>query len=422
MGESTFESGDKYNRLVLSTLINIAHSLPPNEQDRKELFTSMAWAHLHAFVPSITSLIGTLEKTEASTGCERRTFHYQCKCQICTSSLLLPSTQDYKVDIFILTVKEVELAATLAAFGVGIETESRPPCLTNSHYSLPLWIASIEDVRIGIGLCSTDGLSESAVTISNYARFVSFDFACLVGMAGGSTKTNLGDVVVATLLHDYDRRIEEGEIPFSQTDGVEVVNRIPERRFVPVTTVTRHLRHNSFPRTLLARKANSLLPKLRKVQWLSDKFKIVTSSEDDYQPALEKWDVHIKPILCGGALVEKEAAFNAIQRYYDNEAVAVDMESYGFAYWCHKNMPENSWIVLRGISDHCNREATGFLNDSNKTEDANSEEKEVKINKTVCHEPERRKDWQFYSTFRAAYVLRYLIENDQFGPKFSSHD
>lgn len=270
------------------------------------------------------------------------------------------------VDIFILAVKDVEKTAVLEAFIV-----NKDKVFVDSTTHRQLWTVNYKGYNIGIGWVGEDGLVESAIAMAQYATFVSFERACLIGMAAGRVgKVALGSIVVASIVHDYDRRcVNRG------SDGIQKDR--PERRSAQVDE-----RFLSKVRGIISQCQGCIPEWLKNVtnemREISKVYSIPDDSEMESQEDMRS--VLVKPSISGGALLEDYDVVESLIESYDREAVIADMESYGFAKWCSKNI--SYWLVIRGVSDFCDRAPSGSVKKG------------------------RSKEWQYPATYYAARFLK----------------
>lgn len=295
----------------------------------------------------------------------------------------LDGSKEYSVDLFVLAIKNVERLAVLDAFGLG-NAEDGFPVADAEVSGREIWFTRSGEHTIGIGWVNGDGMVECAVAMAQYSTFVEFSNACLVGMAGGGPKVELGHVVVASLVHDCDRRrvIPPHAKGRKKKQSTATPLNEAERRFVKSADDWAHRVEGLNSKTTMPtwwRQAGGEMS-----DWTMPAIGMPAMGGAGHVP--EDWvgKVWVRPILSGGALVEAELELNRLLRQYDSEAVALDMESYGFAKWCESNK-QRCWLVIRGISDHCGPEPSQSVDD-----DANV----------------RPKAWQYAATYFAARLLR----------------
>ena len=139
------------------------------------------------------------------------------------------------------------------------------------------------------------------------------------GIAGGIKDVSIGDVVVATKVY------------FCESGRGEETFRPRPELFQPTYA------------SLERAKAEA-----KKKDWLIRLHRMVSSVRGE-PPRYCK--VHIKPIASGAQVVASSDAemISRIKEHY-NDAIAVEMEGYGFLQSCHQH-PEMNNLVIRGISD-----------------------------------------------------------------------
>lgn len=255
-------------------------------------------------------------------------------------------------------------------------------------------------------------------------------------MAGGNKeRVNLGNVVIAEIVHDADRRrvvsaetIEgrlqlpgrSSRVRLQSGDVVEwddvlknIDGSVPvDREIVRVRTTGQRLGStvstfndseecSEFVQSVTS-EMPSIIPGGRKRGETMD----LSEHESKDSVAVKgdelRFRVYYGPILASGALVESEQELVRLCRLYNEKALAVDMESYGFLVWCESAGLDNS-LVVRGIADFC----TNYKEDPphSSPTDSSASKKEMA----------RRKDWQYPATFRAARLLRDKLLTDVFG-------
>lgn len=323
------------------------------------------------------------------------------------------SGKEFCVDLFVLAVKDVERQAVLDAFRPRAAGEGYAgPDGTDLVTGRDVWLARAGGRSVGIGWVNGDGLVEAAVAMAQYSQFVSFHSACLVGMAGGSRKYDLGSVIIANVVHDYDRRKVTPGKPrkrpkrsrhaeeHGRVSAVGAIGKTPPALVNPPRSAAER-RSVRVPSELIAR-AEDLNSRQGMEEWWS----LVAEEMPDWTipPVKRPWQhisvnpqqmrgsshgIIVKPLLSGGALVEVELEFQRLLSQYDEEAAGLDMESYGFARWCEVNRVKQ-WLVLRGISDHCGPSPEGRSEFAGDQFAGN----------------ERPKGWQYPATYRAARLLR----------------
>lgn len=292
----------------------------------------------------------------------------------------LDSNVKYEVDLFVLAIKRVELNAILDVFfsrGPGERYVDREAIENGKE----LWVAKVGSKTVGIGWAVDDGQPEAAIAMSIYSRFVSFDCACIIGTAGGKRGSVWqGDVVVATDIVDYDRRRVvpgpagvTGELSTPPVDRAEW--RLVETDHDWRAQVSRL--QDGEGDSDWRQRVRSLIPDCTLGPLLMEPI------ADGVRGLPDSWRgrIIVKPILSGGALVEAEEELERLLTHYHPEAVALDMESYGFAKWCKVHRLRR-WLVVRCISDYCGPDSRG---------------------------ESRPKSWQYPATYVGGRVLRDFL-------------
>lgn len=379
-------------RKRLAALLTVLEN--QRDDETRQMFLELVLSHLSSMNPALGRV--ALSLVEAAKG---RDFD----CEVTAPKVgpppyrggLLDGAKEHSVDLFILAIKNVERLAVLDAFKLG-NAEGGFPLAHAEVLGREIWFGRHLGRTIGIGWVNGDGMVECAVAMAQYAAFVDFSNACLVGMAGGGPKVGLGQVVVASLVHDCDRRRvvpPRGRGGRKKNKEVYTPLSEAERRFVKASSGWKNRVEGLASQAAMAtwwREAGKEMS-----DWTSPA--IGMPAWDGRGSVPEEWvgKVWVKPILSGGALVEAEEELTRLLRQYDSEAVALDMESYGFAKWCESNQL-SQWLVVRGVSDHCGPELS---------------------HSTEVEAPPRPKAWQYPATYFAARLLRDHLLTAVFFPQ-----
>jgi nucleoside phosphorylase len=175
----------------------------------------------------------------------------------------------------------------------------------NFIYNGQQWDVSIAETRAG----STHATLEVERAINYFKPGI----VLFVGVAGGVKDVKLGDVVVASKVYDY----ESGKASATFQPRPEVGN----------------------PTYLMVQRAQAEAKKHDWLRWLAKPI-------PDPSPR-----VFVAPIAAGGKVVAstRSAIWRLLQTNY-SDALAVEMEGYGFLQAVHANQQVNA-LVIRGISD-----------------------------------------------------------------------
>lgn len=213
------------------------------------------------------------------------------------------------VTVLILTPLPVEFAA-VAHF---LELEKNPEVYDGAAYEFAVFNGKFHQYRIVLrepGMKNVD----MALATERAIRYYNPQIVLLSGIAGGIKDVSIGDVVVASKVYGY----ESGK---HDVDGFKA------------RPVAEYLSDDLL--------ANAQLRK-RRDDW---KKRVSDTSE--------KAKVFIGPIAAGEKVVAdiNNATWQQIKLHY-NDAIALEMEAYGFATALHghKNV---QGLVIRGISDMC---------------------------------------------------------------------
>jgi nucleoside phosphorylase len=263
-------------------------------------------------------------------------------------------TRPPRVDVLILTIKEVEWNATLRAFGVPVgEAPSRVGTFDEMMF------VTRGDLTFGIAYIGFAGNVESAIRVAELIRHVEFRAAVLIGMAAGvEHEVKLGDVVLSesVIAFEYVTLTSDGPV-YSP-----VVHTVPMRR------------------VRFARTVSQVDPdwgaRLRAEIRRADGF--VEIPPDEPERLDESWTCSIRTgaILAGTKLIE-DGSLPRLKKELGDRVKAAEMEGAGFASMCSEAGID--WLVVRGIADYGN--------------------------------PKRSKGWQFAASYAAAAFVRDGLAN-----------
>ncbi|MEQ9235175.1 phosphorylase family protein [Coleofasciculus sp. E2-BRE-01] len=209
----------------------------------------------------------------------------------------------------VLTALDVEFQA-VRTYLTGLQ-DDRPP--QGTAYERGKFVANGQEWEVGIVEVGAGNVS-AAVETERAIKHFKPDILFFVGIAGGIKDVEIGDVVVATGVYNYESgKVESGE-QFSNRPESEKSN----------------------PK--LVQEALSIK---RKGEWLQR-----LSNIPDPQPS-----VYVKPIASGEKVhaTRESKDFKLLRERY-NDAIAVEMEGFGFLK-AASDHPEIKAIVIRGISD-----------------------------------------------------------------------
>lgn len=239
-------------------------------------------------------------------------------------------------DVLIVTLMESELFPSMIALGINPEQE---PKISNG---IRFWEQTLETsgsrppLDIVLAVLGVKGNSDCAAACSTVFRNYQAGLCVLVGVAAGlQGKVNLGDVISADLVIDYERArvtpdgLKRRPVPFPLENDIGRTLEI----FNP-------LRHNWGP--LFRERFNEL-----KISSPGVKMEDVS---DEWVP---KFDTAV--ILSGEKKIE-DASLGEYRELYHDRVRAAEMEGAGFARICKENA--TPWLVFRGISDFGNPEIT----------------------------------------------------------------
>ncbi|MCU1509493.1 MAG: kinesin light chain-like protein [Glaciihabitans sp.] len=278
----------------------------------------------------------------------------------------LRTQQRAAVDLLIVAPKIVEEDAVLAAFGVTRGKLVRTKRLKQIGY------LGVVDGRTVL-VCSPkhDGNTGMALYVSEWLHEWAPSVAALIGMAGGrANEVKPGDLVLGEVIFDY----QHGRL-IATPDGNSKI----ENRFL------------SFP---VAGDLIRDIPGLDRDDWAASmKSACVDAMNSLSLPrskrpkatTMKAWTPTVKSggILAGSTLIE-DGSIEKLTKSVHDRAVAIEMEGAGFAAAMQEwKVP---WISIRGIADMGGH--PDYMDENGKT---------------------RTKEWQFPSTFAAAYLLRSAI-------------
>lgn len=364
-------------RRQLFSLLEAMESLPEEDLETRQLFLEMAQSTAHLLNTDLGRVIDATvhaARGQDLEGCVRR---YRLG-PACVGSL--DTTCDYEVDLFVLTIKQVECWAVLDAL-TGRASGTPRICTTETfgRNEFNFWLVPFEGKLVGVGQAKGDGNAEAAVAMAYYARSVRFTRACLIGMAGGHRlKTKQGDVIAPAVVWDYDRRKLKRSSESTVGSTAEA-----DRRFIRIHDSAAAFNGNEEGVRMAKGFVCDTIP--TDIPPASDGAKYIP---DDMKAVLAQWKGSLltKNLLSGGALVEDPDAFEAFRNLNDSDALALDMESFGFAVWCDSAHLEER-LILRGVSDYCDVSADGT----------------------------RTKEYQYLATYYAAALLRAHFLSAFFG-------
>lgn len=265
------------------------------------------------------------------------------------------------IDVAILTIKRPELLAAKIAFGVDLENAN--PHIEKGYHFYPGTFENRRDAPSSYSFILTAVGDDRNVPCSNCLRVLLSMYRpkiiVLVGMAAGNkTKVGLGDVVVAEAVIDVaGGRLEEGgAIP--RPDTFAIVNLIRSQL----------TNYDENWNVLLKRSVSEL------------------QTREPFSALSSTWNPKFKPgVILSGEVLVADGSLERQRRERHDQAIALDMESSGFAQTCiSENIP---WIVFRGISDFGDKESKDG---------------------SVPNDP-NRKSWQPYASLAAACIARDFL-------------
>lgn len=344
----------------LQEIAGLLAALPNLEPEAKMMATDAVLGRLKSVSAPLAQIVGTLlaaqphilsgEVSDKSSA--QRAPRIENVFGAYRGEPLLTDSTEPVVDCLIITVKEVELEAVLAAFG---KSAGEPDDRVAGGRALRF--ARHSGVRYGISAVGVDGNTESAIAFGRLFEVLRPSSAVLIGMAGGvEGEVGIGDVVVTEHVYAYDfRRVSvEGDIP----------------RFKTSTVSPPLIREAEFHGLNDREWASNVVEELRQVidSGLYD-------TKGGRKPRIG-WKPKVKRggILAGGQLIE-DGSLPGFAKSLHDRVKAAEMEGAGFA--AAASEVDIPWLVLRGIADHGN--------------------------------PKRRKGWQFGATFVAAAYLRDAV-------------
>ncbi len=255
------------------------------------------------------------------------------------------------VDVLLLTVKPRELEACLSAFDVPAGT---PPVALGST-GVCGWPLEREGRTWMICMVGTAGNVQTAVLVGVLSKVLKPKLAVLVGMAAGVPDLQLGDVVVAEEVLEYE---------FQRMTSSSMV--LQPRPYTPNATLVQNVPLLKSTRPQWSRRCRRLgeVAELR-----GQELKLAPKDYEDWYP-----EVVIGVILAGNKLLEN-GSLPKLKKMYHDRVRAAEMEGAGFAAACQsEGWP---WLVFRGVADY--------------------------------GQADRVKEWQFPATFAAAECVRNAV-------------
>lgn len=261
------------------------------------------------------------------------------------------------VDVLLLTVKEPELLAVLAAF----DLKEGDYVHTNSASPFRYWRWASEGIEYLLCNLGKAGNVTATLRCFDLDRMFRPRIAVLVGMAAGIRKRGVreGDVVVAEHVYNYEYArwgedgLEQAAKPYTPSADIDVDHLKSEAVLEPWRASIK----GEFGR--LRRTATlKAMPSLSEMR-------------------AAEFNLKVEPIMSGGWIIQNKN-LPAFARDVQLRVTATEMEGAGFAAACdHLGW---KWLVVRGIAD--------------------------------MGEPTREKQWQLLATFAAAkYIQGFLARH-----------
>jgi nucleoside phosphorylase len=217
-----------------------------------------------------------------------------------------------RLSVVILTAIPVEYEA-VRSFMDGLEKEVTG---SGTVYERGTFSAHGQYCDVAIVLVGARNVSAASQTEHAIAYFKP-DVVFFVGVAGGLKDVAIGDVVVATKIYGY----EEGNDKASFRLRPEVVT-------------------SSYSLLQIAR-AEAI-----KGGWLQ----YVEEVSSSLPPQTPHVHIHVSPIIAGEKLISSSSDFYRSLLSVYGDAVAVEMEGYGFLQAMHANQSVDA-LIIRGIAD-----------------------------------------------------------------------
>ena len=276
-----------------------------------------------------------------------------------------PTTQEPQplidIDVAIITLKKPELLAAKIAFGVSIDAAR--PRIEKAYHFYEGEFENRREMSEKYRFVLTVVGDDRNVPCSNCVRALLSVYrpkiCVLVGMAAGDReKIGLGDVVVAEAVIDIagGRAEVGGVIPRPDTFSISKAIRADLTNYDE--------------------------------GWASTFQTAVTTLRvlKDFPSISEPWIPKYKHgVILSGEQLIADGSLEALRRARHEQAIALDMESSGFAQACiSEDVP---WIIFRGISDFGDPESKDGA---------------------VPNDP-ARKNWQPYASLAAAWIARDFL-------------
>ena len=245
--------------------------------------------------------------------------------------LLELSGQKRQTDIAVVTIKRTELYPTKVAFG--IDPDRREDYEDNG---LRFWETEIptsdgrDKARVVVTMIGEPGDYTCAAGCSRLFDSYNIGLCILVGIAAGvQEKVNLGDVVAAELVLDYERA--RLETTGSKKRPVPYPLQIPIARDLAHYDASRCGWHDTLLHHLknFIEDPNSSVP------------------EEINQSWKPKYDTGV---ILSGAKLLADGKLPEMREEYHDRTRAAEMEGAGFARFCEEY--RKPWLVFRGISDY----------------------------------------------------------------------
>lgn len=233
------------------------------------------------------------------------------------------------VDVAVITVVPPELDAVKIAFGIGFSAKE-----DNNINGLRFWNTSVEmqeprtDLSVVLTMIGEAGNVSCAAACDRLFNSYDADLCILVGIAAGlKQKVDLGDVVAADIILDYEKaRLEEDG---SKKRPVQYSSPLP---------IARDMNYFSPERFGWRKALERCMPMIQAIP-------------DVQLPDWEKWvPKYRNGVILSGEKLIADGAMDERRAEYHERIRAAEMEGVGFARLCQEH--DVPWLVLRGISDY----------------------------------------------------------------------
>lgn len=244
---------------------------------------------------------------------------------------------DHTVDVGIITFIYKEVEALLKIF----DAEKEKIKIGGQIYFRTSLHSNIAKRDLNVVLTfSEPGNTESAIITTKFLYDWCPRIMCLVGIAAGiKGKTNIGDVIIPSLIHDYSKKtfINQQYSPQSKD-----LSRADDLNKLLKLNPLNHRDFNRLCSKELSGDIDSINEALNIIQ------------KDGKESGLFKpiFLIHDGNLVSDNTLIRDDHYFQKIVTGNNDKCQGGEMESAGFVRACQIERPDYPWLVVRGVSDY----------------------------------------------------------------------